>query len=938
MSKLRVYELAKELNIDNKILIGRIKTMGIDVQSHQSSLSNEDISRIRSSIASGLNVPSMVGSSSAASARETDSKKVVIRRRRANSPSEGPAGSEIQPAAEIQVSSNEQTGTQQVVNDSLDLEASHKVMATEEAVMPHSLETRIEGGESKASNLQSVESSITTSTTTSTSQPLRRVQSFSGATIVRKATAEELEQNKQREDSRFRRDVRTKEDSRGRRVASHDFSSIGRSSTLGGQGGLDQFPLTSDLDQERRLDKSKLSVEEEETESQKIAKKQKIRRANSTMTLRALLSKVDEEDGGVIDAETGSENLPEDSTASESGTIKTVYTPAVSATRKRDIKRRKDLKKTQVTVPRAAYRIVKMTDNISVSELARQLSIKATDIIKKLMDQGVMVTMNSPLDVDTTTLIANEYKFEVESKKLTFEDILGASDYEENPEKAESRPPIVTIMGHVDHGKTSILDAIRESNVAQGEKGGITQHIGAYTVKKDGKTIAFLDTPGHEAFSAMRARGAKVTDIVVLVVAADDGVMPQTIEAISHAKAADVPIVVAVNKMDKPNINLDRIYSELSEHGVQAEDWGGDIQFVKVSALKKTGLSELLEAILLQADVLELKADPTVLAKGSVIEAHLDKGRGPVATLMIQSGTLKSGQYLIAGSKVGRIRTMQNHMGQKLSQATPSTPVEIVGLSEVPSAGDLFYAIHDEQKAKYAVNFLAEQEASSNIKSAKATLDNLLEKIQESGRLEVPIIIKADTQGSSEAIEDALKKINSPKVSNRVIHRGVGGVNESDVALAEATHAVIVGFNVRAVRGLEEEAEHKGVVIKFFGIIYDLIDAVKAIMAGKLPPILKEVVQGHAQVKMPINIPKIGVIAGSNVLDGKVYRNSIMRVIRDEVVIYQGKISSLKRFKDDVKEVASGYECGIGIEGYNDLREGDVLEAFEVQEHVAQLE
>ena len=573
---------------------------------------------------------------------------------------------------------------------------------------------------------------------------------------------------------------------------------------------------------------------------------------------------------------------------------------------------------------------------MTVGELAKQLSIKAGEIIKKMMASGEMVTINQSLDEDTVTLLAVEYGYEVKSKVKTVDDLLGRPKLADD--ELNERPPIVTIMGHVDHGKTSILDAIRQAEVASGEAGGITQHIGAYTVEKDGKKIAFLDTPGHAAFSSMRARGAKVTDIAIIVVAADDGVMPQTVEAISHAKEADVPIIVAVNKMDKPSINLDRVYTELAEHGIQSEEWGGEHQFVKVSALKRTGLDELLEAILLQSELLELKSTEEGSAQGTIIEAHLDKGRGPVATVMVTEGTLKKGDVIVAGEVTGRVRAMHDHNGKLVDKAGPSTPVEVIGLTGVPMAGDQADAVADDKLA----NMVADKRRETLLKersaaSSKASLEDLLAKVASDQLPEVPFIVKADTQGSAEAICEALLKIESEKISAKVIHKGVGGINSSDLTLAETSGAVVFGFNVRAGRGLSDEAESRGITMKYFSIIYELLDAAKAIMKGSLPPIESEVVLGHAEVRSAISVPKVGTIAGSAVLDGKIVRNCQLRLIRDDVVIHSGKIGSLRRFKDDVKEVNTGYECGIGIEGYNDLKIGDVIEAFTIEKSEASL-
>lgn len=707
--------------------------------------------------------------------------------------------------------------------------------------------------------------------------------------------------------------------------------------------GLTDSPARrwEDITKSKDREKRKLTAAEAEIEAAAAAKKrEKIRR--DQVNMRSLLGQVaaleEEENDPGIDPETPEVAAP---------IKRTVYTPQggpstggyrSSGGGRRDLKRRKDLKKTEVTTPRAAYRVVKMANSITIADLAKQMSLKGSELIKKLMQQGMMATLNQSIDVDTATLLATEFGFEMKSSVVTLEDILTEKRKAHEGAEFVERSPIVTIMGHVDHGKTSILDAIRSAKVAAGEAGGITQHIGAYTVDKDGKKIAFLDTPGHEAFSSMRSRGAKVTDIVVLVVAADDGVMPQTVEAISHARAANVPIIVAINKIDKPNKNLDRINSELAEHGIQSEEWGGDNQFVQVSALKGIGIDNLLEAILLQAEVLELKTPLDVPASGVVVEAHLDKGRGPVATIMVQKGVLNVGDFVIAGTALGRVRAMHDQTGKRVKTAGPSTPVEVVGLASVPMAGDAVDAVENEAQGKEVADWRIEAERmSSSSRSSAATLDQLLAKVKNTETPEVPIIIKADTQGSVEAISEAILKLNSDRVRNRIVHKAVGGVNESDISLATTSGAVIIGFNVRAIRGLDELAEKQGTLIKYFSVIYDIVDVLKSIMAGKLPPVQKEVIQGHAEVRATIKVPKVGLIAGTSVLDGKITRNSQLRLIRESVVVFTGRIGSLRRFKDDVREVVQGYECGIGIDGYSDVREGDIIESYIIEEHAAVL-
>jgi translation initiation factor IF-2 len=494
------------------------------------------------------------------------------------------------------------------------------------------------------------------------------------------------------------------------------------------------------------------------------------------------------------------------------------------------------------------------------------------------------------------------------------------------------RPPVVTIMGHVDHGKTSLLDAIRETNVIAGEAGGITQHIGAYDVELNGRKITFLDTPGHEAFTAMRARGARVTDIVVLVVAADDGVMPQTREAINHSRAAGVPMIIAINKIDKPDAKPERVKQELMEFGLVSEEWGGDTIFVEVSAKKRTNIPDLLEMVLLQADVLELKANPDKLARGTIVEAKLDKGRGPVATVLVQEGTLKIGDYFVAGVQSGRVRAMQNYRGDKVITAGPSMPVEVIGFTGVPDAGDTFVSLTDEKQAKEIANHRQQKLRETELaKHTKLSLEQLYEKIQKGEVKDLNVIVKADVQGSVEAVSESLRKLSTAAIRLNVLHASVGAITETDVNLASASNAIILGFNVRPEVKSQAHAEKEGVDIRLYNIIYDAVDDIKKAMEGLLEPTLREKHLGRAEIRDIFSVPKIGMVSGSYVLDGKMLRNAQVRLLRDNVVIYQGKMSSLRRFKDDVKEVATGYECGIGLENYNDLKIGDIIEAFEME-------
>ncbi len=1009
MSKVRVYELARELKIESKVLVSKVKDMGIDVSSHQSTLSADQVVRIKRQLQGGSSdsakAPRVIRrrrkevaaspkpesatpkehekqeavASQPESPVKEEEQKPIVQKEHQPQEEKQPEVAVAETAAELvkEVSKEDQTLSHGVTDEKAPAVAkssdSIETPPSTEQAKPQEAEVKAEAASEPAQTAQkdkpqesevkaeavaqSKEKSV--STAKAESKPAR---SSGGATIVRRATKEEVARVQRDREEKAERRVHKGRGSDQRRGGPHRGSGDRERSPGGvharpgsdrdrprdgsfrppqsgqaqGRGERPSQPnvaiSASDFDpglnpekqHDRVRDKKKATPSyNEATDDSASVKKAVSKMKRDQFSVRNILSQIDSDD--------------EETPVVAPGRKKTVYTPQASS-RKRDIKRRKDLKKTQITTPRAAYRVVKMGNEITVADLAKQLSVKASEVIKKLMGQGIMATINQNIDFDVASIIASEYKFEVKSNIVSLEDILAAKKQAYAQADQVERPPIVTIMGHVDHGKTSILDAIRKAKVAAGEAGGITQHIGAYKVDKDGKEIAFLDTPGHEAFSAMRSRGAQVTDIVVLVVAADDGVMPQTIEAISHAKDAGVPIIVAVNKIDKPNINLDRVYTELTEHGIQSEEWGGDTQFVKVSALQGTGLDDLLEAILLQAEILELHAAIEVPATGVVVEAHLDRGRGPVATMIVRQGTLHVGDFLVVGTKVGRVRAMQDHLGRKLENAGPSTPVEIIGLSEVPMAGDSIDAVESEKQAREVANWREENEQrGTSSKSSAASLDELLSRVKEAEMLEVPVIIKADTQGSVEAVAEAVLKLNTDRVRNKIVHKAVGGINESDISLAETSGSVVLAFNVRAARGLDDEADKRGVPVKYFSVIYEIVDVIRAIMAGKLPPVQKEVVIGHAEVRDTIKVPKVGLVAGTAVTDGKVTRNSSVRLIRDDVVIFSGRVGSLRRFKDDVKEVAQGYECGIGIDGYQDIRIGDILETFVIEEEAPTL-
>ena len=597
---------------------------------------------------------------------------------------------------------------------------------------------------------------------------------------------------------------------------------------------------------------------------------------------------------------------------------------------------KKKLKQTEITVPKAIKRRIKVPDVISVAELARRMGIKSTELIKKLMEIDIMVTVNQTVDFDSASLVASEFEYELEPSSFEEEEII--KEEEEKPEDLIPRPPVVTIMGHVDHGKTSLLDYIRKSKVIDKEAGGITQHIGAYYVHTSHGDLVFLDTPGHEAFTAMRARGAKVTDLIVLVVAADDGVMEQTIEAIDHAKAANIPIVVAVNKIDKANADPEKVRRELSKYGFLSEEWGGDTLFSEISAKTGRGVDELLDSILLQSEILESKANYKKHARGVIIEARLDKNRGPFATVLIHDGTLNQGDFFVCGENYGRVRAMLNDIGQKIKSATPSLPVEIYGISGVPMAGDDFIVTSDEKKAKLISEHRKTKARLDTVTTRDSvSLDNLFDRIKEGEVKELNIIIRADVQGSVEALVDSLTKLSTEDVKLKVIHGGTGAVTESDVMLASASKAIVICFNVRANPVVKALAGKENVDLRFYNVIYKVIEDIRSAMEGLLEPVYNENIIGRADIKQIFHVSKVGTIAGCYVTDGKIERGAKVRLLRDDVVIFDGNLSSLKRFKDDVKDVSSGFECGVGLENYNDIKPGDVFEFYTLEEMKVEL-
>ena len=606
--------------------------------------------------------------------------------------------------------------------------------------------------------------------------------------------------------------------------------------------------------------------------------------------------------------------------------------PFSSKRRQEEQEKFKRLQRQRQQVKKVQLKVM-IPDEINVGELASRLKRTAADVIKELLKLGVMANISQTIDFDTAALVAEEMGAKVEKEVFVSIEEKLFDESEDKEENLEPRSPVIVVMGHVDHGKTSLLDCIRKTDVASGDAGGITQHIGAYRVKVNGQSVTFLDTPGHAAFTSMRARGAQVTDIAILVVAADDGIMPQTVEAINHAKAANIPIIVAVNKIDKENADPDRVLQQLTEYDLVPEEWGGETIVCKISAKKGEGISNLLEMVLLTAEMQELRANPNHQATGTVIEAKLDRGRGPVASVLVQNGTLHAGDVVIAGKAVGHVRVMTDERGNRLKDAGPSVPVEIIGLGDVPDAGDVFYAVDNERMARELVEQRKEKEKEERNKAMhKVTLENLFDTIQQESVKDLNIIIKADVQGSVEALRASLVKLSNEEVRINVIHGAVGAVNESDVMLAAASNAIIVGFNVRPERAAADSANQQDVEIRLYRVIYDCIEEIEQAMKGMLAPKFKEVVLGHAEIRQTFRVSGVGTIAGAYVQDGKIVRSCEVRIVRDGIVIHEGHLNSLKRFKDDVKEVASGYECGMGIENYNDIKEGDIIESFIMEE------
>ena len=864
MSKIRVYELARELNLTNKVLMDKLQGLGIAVGSHMSSLDDEAVQRAKATI---------FGKKESA-VEEKRVKPTVIRRRRKVAETLEEPAVEAAPEAQPEEPAPAPPAAEPLAASPAVEEPEMPATPSPPDFEPLAAESAEAEGPAPADE---AEPTVPVAPADRLKKVVKKIKRDEPAKIIKLPVAP-IE----------RPADRPKTPAGVERLARPPSHPTAAPEAI--------LPPTEAEAKDAKRKKKKGKVEDAEAEKKFIKKKISFRTK------------------AVIEAED-------------------LYDDQRGRKPRKGAKGRKELalQKPQLTVAKAIKRRIKMDDTIMLADLAKRLGVKAGEIIKVLMGMGMMATVNQLVDFDTAVLVGTEFNYEVERAAFEEDNIL--KPVVDEPDKLAHRAPVVTIMGHVDHGKTSLLDVIRKTRITETEAGGITQHIGAYHVATERGAIAFLDTPGHEAFTAMRARGARVTDIVVLVVAADDGVMPQTVEAINHARAANVPIIVAVNKIDKPGADPDRVKRSLIERGLTPEEWGGDTIFVNVSAKQNTGIDQLLEMILLQAEVMELRANPDKLARGHVVEAKIDAGRGPVATVLVSEGTLRNGDPVVCGVHSGKIRAMLDDRGQSVESAGPSIPVEILGLSGVPMAGDEFVAVVDEKAARQiSLHRMQKQRTRELAQTSRPSLESLFERMKEGELKDLNLILKADVHGSIEALSDALTKLSNEEVKVNVVHAATGAITESDVSLATVSEAIIIGFNVRPSPKVQALAAEENVDMRFYNVIYDVINDVKAAMTGLMASRFEERVLGSAEVREVFQIPKIGAIAGCYVTDGKIERGRSARLIRDGVVVYDGKNSSLRRFKDDVKEVQSGYECGIGIENFNDIKVGDRIEFYYLEE------
>ena len=875
MAKIRIYELAKQLNMTNKVLLERLKEMNIAVKSHMSVIDEESVDSIKEAIFQGKSEI----------VTEKRIKGTVIRRRR-KVIEKKPAIEKIIPVAEpedeVRVKLKEKESLEvkpdQIVPPVSDEVPEEKVVETVEPEKPEA-ETEVEVPKEEAP------------------EPVKVEAKPEKARPAKKAKAKKKPKSKKEQPAKIIKmpEVKPPADVTAEEELAEPVKGKPEPAT--------RLKLVS-KEEEPSPVKGKIKKKDKK-KAVKLQEREEFLKKKITFRKKEILDKSDLYDERALRTRKGR----------KPGRGKVAI--------------RGD--KTLITTPKAIKRRIKIDEAIVVSDLAKRMGVKVAQVMRELMALGVMATLNQAIDFETAALVASEFEYEAE--KVSFEEDSLIRAEKDDPEKLKPRPPVVTIMGHVDHGKTSLLDAIRETNIIDGEAGGITQHIGAYNVTVKKGHIVFLDTPGHEAFTAMRARGAEITDLVVLVVAADDGVMPQTVEAINHARAAGVPIMVAINKIDKPEADPERVKRQLAEHNLAPEEWGGDTVFVNVSAKQGKGIEELLEMILLQADMLELKANPDKLALGHVVEAKLDPTRGPVATVLVQGGTLHAGNAVICGLYHGKVRAMIDDRGERFDNAGPSMPVEIQGLSGVPMAGDDFVAVTDEKAAKQISFHRAQKQRVRELaKSSRLTLEKYYEQMKGVAVKDLNLIIRADVQGSVEALTEAIQKIASTEVKVNIVHSATGAMTESDIMLATVSHAIVIGFNVRPNLKVRELAAEQNVDIRFYDVIYNVVNDIKGAMAGLMEPTYEEHLMGSAEVRDTFNIPRVGTIAGCYVTEGKIERSRSVRLLREGVVVYNGKIASLRRFKDDVKEVQSGYECGIGIENYNDIKINDVIECYEMEE------
>jgi len=890
MSRMKVFELAKKLKIEDEALLQKIRDVGLGIDDAAETLESEEVKILEE----------MIRKEKTDSVIEERIKPTVIRRRAREKPAESP---EQEPAPEVIEEKpvvEAEPERQPRVEAGPRLKTVEKAQAAPPRIISKAVpkERKPKQEESETPVTKTDQAAESTKEKSETAQPIpeqreERVLSKRLKTVPKEEVAEV---------------VRPKIIHKPQRVeieaADRKRSATPPAGTTADKKAV-TAPVKKEADKKRKKKKKKGESGEDAAAARRPVKKREI----------------------LVTTELAS--TPEETPQVRPG-------PASKKLKKMPKPVKKVMLKTAITTPKASKRVIKIEEVITVGDLARRMGVKASDLIRKLMELGTMATINNVIDLDTASLIAHDFGYEVEN--IAFEEGMLIKEVEDKEEDLITRPPVVTIMGHVDHGKTTLLDAIRETNVVDGEFGGITQHIGAYEVDIKDKKIVFLDTPGHEAFTAMRARGAQVTDIVVLVVAADDGVMPQTVEAINHAKAAGGPIIVAVNKIAKPDAKPERIRKELIEYGMITEDLGGDPRYVELSAKKRQNIGELLEMILIQSEVLELRANPEKQARGVVIEAKLDRGRGPIATVLVKDGTLKIGDHFVTGLHSGRVRALINDQGAFVDSAGPSIPVEILGLSGVPVAGDPFVVVDNEKMAKEVVGHRQQKvrEKEMVMPHARASLEEFYQKMQE-GVKELKLIIKGDVQGSVEALSESLASLSNEEVKVVIVHRGTGSITETDVMLASASEGIIIGFSVRPEPKVMELAEFEKVEIKLYNVIYDSVDDIKRAITGMLAPKLVEKTLGHAEGREIFSIPKIGSVAGSYVIDGKIVRGTRVRLIRDKQVIFEGKMESLKRFKEDTKEVASGYECGIKIENFNDIKPNDIIESYMVEEVAAEL-